>query len=122
MKERPAQATIDLVLHENQVLSVTLYVLAVLSVLGGITVLGVAVWRNQPITAVAGVVETYLFIPAWRFVQKLRRENIMIRLLQIGLNDARTTSETVEAIRATFDEQLRQEEKNDPKESDSPRR
>ena len=60
MKNRSAQATIDLVLHENQVLSVTLYVVAALSVLGGITVLGVALWRNQPITAVAGVVETYL--------------------------------------------------------------
>jgi len=99
MKKRSAQATIDLVLHENQVLSVTLWVLAVLFVLCGITVIGVSLWRNQPITAVAGAVETYLFIPAWRFVQKLRRENIMIRLLEIGLNNARTTSEAVETIR-----------------------
>ena len=42
----PAQETIDLVLHENQVLPVTLYILAGLSLLAGLTVLGVALWRN----------------------------------------------------------------------------
>ncbi len=51
---------------------------------------------------------TYLFIPAWRFVQKLRRENIMLRLLQIGLNDAQTTFEAADKIRVAFEEQLRQ--------------
>jgi hypothetical protein len=49
-------------------------------------------WRNQPILALAGAVETYLFIPAWRFGQKLRRENRMIRLLEIRLNRARTAT------------------------------
>ncbi len=108
MNKRPAQATIDLILHENQVLLATLYVLAVLSLLTGLTVLGVALWRNQPMTAVAGVAETYLFLPTWRFVQKLRREHIMLRLLQIGLNDARTTSEALDKIRVAFEQQLRQ--------------
>jgi polyribonucleotide nucleotidyltransferase len=120
-EKRSAQATIDLVLHENQVLSGDSLFLAVLSILSGLTVLGVALWRNQPGTAVAGVAETYLFIPAWRFVQKLRRENIMIRLLQVGLNNAQTTSEAVDKIRAAFEEQLRWEEKTPRDEGDSPR-
>lgn len=88
----------------------TLYILAGLSLLAGLTVLGVALWRNQPITALAGAVETYLFIPAWRFLEKLRRENIMIRLVQIELNDARTTSEAMDKIRVAFEEQLRRKE------------
>ncbi len=109
MKIRPAQETIDLALHENQVLSVTLYVLAVLSLLTGLTVLGVALWRNQPMTAVAGAIETYLCLPAWRFLHKLRREKIMLRLLQIGLNEARTPSDAVDKIRVAFEQQLRRE-------------
>jgi hypothetical protein len=82
MKQRSAQPTIDLFLRENIILSITLYVVAVLSVVCGIVMLGFGVWRNQPILALAGVVETYLFIPAWRFVQELRRENRLIRLLE----------------------------------------
>ena len=52
---------------------------------------------------------TYLFIPAWRFVQKLRRENIVLRLLQIGLNNAQTTFAAVDRIRVALEEQLRQD-------------
>ena len=54
--------------------------------------LGFGLCRNQPILALAGSVETYLFIPAWRFVQELRRENRMIRLLEIHLNRARAAT------------------------------
>jgi hypothetical protein len=92
MKPRSAQPTIDLLLRENKILSITLYVVGVLSVLSGIVTLGFGVWRNQPTLALAGAAETYLFVPAWRFVQELRRENRLIRLLEIRLNRARTAS------------------------------
>jgi hypothetical protein len=92
MKHRSTQEAIDRLLHENKILSITLYVLAVLAVVCGIVMLGFGLWRNQPILALAGAVETYLFIPAWRFVQELRRENGMIRLLEIRLNLARTAT------------------------------
>ena len=80
MKRRSSQPSIDLLLRENKILSMTLYVVAVLSVLCGIVMLVFGVWRNQPIIALAGAVETYLFIPAWRSVQELRREKKLIRL------------------------------------------
>ena len=86
------QPNIDLLLRENKMLSITLYVVVVLCVLCGIVMLGFGVWRNQPIFALAGAVETYLFVPAWRFVQELRRENRMIRLVEIRLNRARTAT------------------------------
>ena len=92
MKRRSAQPTIDTLLRENKFLSMTLYVIAVLSVFCGIVMLGFGVWRNQPMIALAGAVETYLFIPAWRSVQERRRENRLIRLLEIRLNRARTAS------------------------------
>ena len=92
MKRRSTQEAIDRILHENKLLSITLYVLAALAVVCGIVMLGFGLWRNQPILALAGAVETYLFIPAWRFVQELRRENRMIRLLEIRLNRARTAT------------------------------
>jgi len=90
MKHRSTQEAIDRLLHENKILSITLYVLAALAVVCGIVMLGFGLWRNQPILALAGAIETYLFVPAWRFVQELRRENRMIRLLEIRLNRART--------------------------------
>ena len=92
MKHRSTQEAIDRLLHENKILSISLYVLAALAVVCGIVTLGFGLWRNQPILGLAGVVETYLFIPAWRFAQELRRENRMIRLLEIRLNRARTAT------------------------------
>ena len=92
MKRRSTQEAIDRLLHENQISLITLYVLAVLAVVGGIVTLGFGLWLNQPILALAGAVETYLFILAWRFVQGLRRENRMIRLLEIRLDRARTAT------------------------------
>ena len=92
MKHRSTQEAIDRLLHENKILSITLYLLAALAVVCGIVMVGFGVWQNQPILAPAGAVETYLFIPAWRFVQELRRENRMIRLLEIRLNRARTAT------------------------------
>ena len=74
---------------KTKVLSITLYVLAVFAMVCGIVLLGFGLCRNQPILALAGAVETYLFIPAWRFVQELRRENRRIQLLEIRLNRAR---------------------------------
>ena len=92
MKRRSPQPAIDLLLRENKFLSITLYVVAVLSILCGIVMLGFGIWRNQPILALAGAVEMYLFVPVWRFVQALRRENRRIRLLEMRLNRARTAS------------------------------
>ena len=92
MKRRSAQASFDLLLRENKFLSMTLYIVAVLCVLCGIAMLGFGVWLNQPVLVLAVAVETYLFIPAWRSVQELRRENRLIRLLEIRLNRAHTAS------------------------------
>ena len=92
MKHRSTQEGIDRLLHENKILSITLYVLAALAVVCGIVMLGFGLWRDQPILALAGAVETYLFVPAWRFVQELRRENGITRLLEIRLNRARTAT------------------------------
>jgi hypothetical protein len=96
MKRHSAHSTIDLLLRENKLLWITLCVVAVLSVLCGIVLLGFGVWRKQPILALAGAVETYLFVPVWRFVQALRRENRRIRLLKIWLDRSRTASEVKE--------------------------
>jgi hypothetical protein len=84
------QRTIDLLLRENTILSITLYVVAVLSLLCGVVLLGLGVWGNQPILALAGAVEMYLFIPAWRFVQQLLRENRIVRMLELRRNRTRT--------------------------------
>jgi hypothetical protein len=108
MKRRCAQPTIDLLLRENKTLSITLYVVAVLSVLCGIVMLGFGAWRNQSFIALAGAVETYLFIPAWRFVQELRRENRLIRLLEVRLNRARTASGAVDTVRNPFKKDTQQ--------------
>jgi hypothetical protein len=102
MKRHSAHSAFDLLLRENQFLSITLYLLAVLSILCGIVMLGFGMWRNQAILALAGAVEMYLFIPAWRFVQTLRRENRRIRLFEKRLNRARTSSAAKETPHNPF--------------------
>ena len=102
MKRHSERPTIELLLRENKFLCITLYIVAVLSVLCGIVLLGFGVWRNQPILALAGAVETYLFIPGWRSVQALRRENRLIRLLEMRLNRARTASAGLDTLRDSF--------------------
>lgn len=102
MKRRSPQPAIDLLLRENKILSMILYVVAVLSVLCGVVMLGFGAWRNQSILALDGAVETYLFIPAWRSVQELRRENRQIRLLEMRLNRARTAPGGLDTLRNPF--------------------
>jgi hypothetical protein len=104
MKRRFAQPTIDSLLRENKILSISFYVVAVLSVVCGIVMLGFGVWRNQPISALAGAVEMFLLILAWRFVQELRRENRLIRLLEIRLDRARTASGSADTPHNPFTE------------------
>ena len=96
------QPSIDLLLRENKFLSITLCVVAMLSILCGIVMLGFGMWRNQAILALAGAVEMYLFIPAWRFVQALRSENRRIRLFETRLNRARTASAAKETPHNPF--------------------
>jgi hypothetical protein len=60
------------------------------------------VWRNQRILALAGAVETYLFVPAWRSVQELRRENRRIRLLEIRLKRALRAAGTLDTLLDPF--------------------
>jgi hypothetical protein len=97
-----AHSTLDLLLRENKFLSITLYAVAVLSILCGTVMLGFGMWRTQPILALAGAVEMYLFVPAWRFVQALRRENRLIRLFEMRLNRARTASAAKEILHNPF--------------------
>ncbi len=113
MKPRTAHSTIDFLLRENKFLSATLYVVAVLSVLCGIVMLGFGMWRNQPILALAGAVETYLFIPACRFVQTLRRKNRRIWLLEMRLNRAGTPSGTKETPHKLFKDDTQDTAGND---------
>jgi hypothetical protein len=102
MKRHSAHSTFDLLLRENKFLSISLYVVAVLSMLCGIVMLDFGMWRNQPILALTGAVEMYLFVPVWRFVQALRRENRLIRLFEMRLNRARTASAAKETPRNPF--------------------
>ena len=97
-----AHSTFDLLLRENKFLSITLYAVAVLSILCGTVMLGFGMWRNQAILALAGAVEMYLFVPAWRFVQALRRENRLIWLFGMRLNRARTASAAKETPQNPF--------------------
>jgi hypothetical protein len=64
MKHRSTQEAIERLLHENKIVSITLYVFAVLAVVSGIVVLGFGLCRNRPILALSRAIEKYLFIPA----------------------------------------------------------
>jgi glucose dehydrogenase len=102
MKRHSAHSTFDLLLRENKFLSITLYAVAVLSILFGIVMLGFGMWRNQSILALAGAVTMYLFVPVWRFVQALRRENRLMRLFEMRRKRARTASAAIETPHNPF--------------------
>jgi hypothetical protein len=93
MNGRFPRSSFASVLRDNRILSITFCLLAVFSVLFGLAVLILAAWRSQPLLAVAGALETYFFFPAWRSLQRLRRDNARLRLLEIEIQRARNTTE-----------------------------
>jgi hypothetical protein len=56
--------------------------------------------------AAASAIESGLFYPALNSVQKIRRENQKIRLLELALTNAKTTDKAAAAVEKVFTEEF----------------
>jgi hypothetical protein len=99
---RTAREIIDQAIRENRFGERLLYLFAILFMVTGLCLMGVAVATKSPISAILGIVSSGLLIPAMQSARHTRQENISIRLLEAALNQADTSKEAAEALRTVF--------------------
>lgn len=75
-----------------------LYGMALVSFSVGIWMIIWSVLSGQALVTVCGTVVTAFFVPAFRWVSQIRRENQNIRLLEIALGSARTADQAATAL------------------------
>ncbi|WP_416668011.1 hypothetical protein [Egbenema bharatensis] len=99
---RTAKDIIDQAIRENRFGERLLYLFAIVFLITGLLLMGVAVANQNPISAILGAVSSVLFAPAMDLARRTRRENMSIRLLEVALNQADTSREAAEALRTVF--------------------
>lgn len=99
MAARTAKEVIDAALRDNRAWEWLCYALVILVVVVGLTVLVIGAARGDGIIALAGGGVTGLFFFALRFAQRIRDENIKIRLYEVALTKAKTPTEASQILR-----------------------
>lgn len=99
---RPPKLVIDQTIRENKIAAYVLYGFATTFVLLGVFVVVWGAVQNQGLVALAGSVQSALFYPAMASAQRLRRENVAIRLMEIPLSKAETAYEANNVITEFF--------------------
>ena len=102
MAKRSAQEVIDQLIRENKPNEHTLYALAMLFVGLGTGCFIYSVITGHWALSIGSAIETGLFYPAMNAVQKIRRENQTIRLLELALTNASTAEDAAAAIHKAF--------------------
>lgn len=99
---RPVKEIIDQIINENRPSEWLCYGLIVVFVVVGIVVI---VWgcikESAPLAAVGGI-PAVLFWPALREARAIRKENMLLRSLEIPLGRARTATEAANELRKAF--------------------
>jgi hypothetical protein len=90
MQKRTAQEVIDTAIKENRPNEYLLYAFALLFVGLGTGSFIYSVWTGHWALSIGSAIESGLFYPALNAVQKIRRENQKIRLLELALTNAKT--------------------------------
>jgi hypothetical protein len=102
MPKRSAQEVIDTAIKENRPNEYLLYAFAMLFVGLGTGSFIYSVWTGHWALSIGSAIESGLFYPALNAVQKIRRENQKIRMLEIALTNAKTADEAAIALTAAF--------------------
>ncbi len=103
---RTAREVIDAAIHENRWWEWLCFVLIVVCLVVGVTIIVVGAVREQGVVALSGTLFSALFWPALSYATGIRRENVAVRLLEFPLSQARTEKQSAEAIRDVFSEVL----------------
>lgn len=99
---RTAREIINEAIRENRAWEWVCWALTICFPVVGMTALVVGVVRDNGLVAASGAVAGALFWPALRAAETIRRANIAIRLLEIPLTRAKTSTEVAHAIRDVF--------------------
>jgi hypothetical protein len=95
---------IDQAISENRVNERLLYAFSAGTFLTGATTLFVSLARNDGWSVFAGAVVTGFFLPAIRWANQIRKENIAIRCLELPLSQAKTEHEAAKILQSFFEE------------------
>jgi hypothetical protein len=90
---RTAKEVIDQAINDNRFDKWILYGFAVAFGGIGMTVLLWSVWKGEAVAAVCGGLTTGLFWPAARMAERIRKQNLAIRLMEQPLSKAETADE-----------------------------
>ena len=107
MAKRSAQEVIDQLIRENKPNEHTLYAFAMIFVGLGTGCFIYSVITGHWALSIGSAFETGLFYPAMNAVQKIRRENQTIRLLELALTNASTAEDAAAAALARLKGGLR---------------
>ena len=106
---RTATEVIDQAIQENRVPEYLLYGFAVVFVLTGEFLIGWSIYFHYPWGALGGVGLNGLAWPAYMETRRIRKENVMLRTLEIALSKAHTAKEAASILVGTFSEQFKVE-------------
>jgi hypothetical protein len=101
---RTAKEVIDQAIQDNRFDKWLLYGFAVAFGAVGLTVLLWSVWKGEAIVAVCGSITTGLFWPAARMAERLRKQNLAIRLMEHPLSKTETAEEAARVLQQFFTE------------------
>jgi hypothetical protein len=102
MAKRTAEEVIDAAIRENRPNEYLLYAFAILFVVLGTGSFIFSIWLGHWTLSIGSALETGLFYPAMSAVQKTRRENQKIRLLELALTNASTAAEAATVLHRAF--------------------
>ena len=102
MAKRSAQEVIDTAIKENRPNEYLLYAFALLFVGLGTSSFIYSVLNGHWALSIGSAIQSGLFYPALNAVQKIRRENQKIRLLELALTNAKTAEQAAAALKQVF--------------------
>jgi hypothetical protein len=102
MPKRSAQEVIDTAIRENRSNEYLLYAFALLFVALGTGSFIYSIWTGHWALSIGSAIESGLFYPALSTIQRVRRENQKIRMLEIPLTNAKTADEAALALTKAF--------------------
>ena len=104
MDRRTPQEVIDQAIREGLPGLYLAYVSIVVSLCGGVFGIWEASRNQQPLVAVLGGVMSVSIWPALQHALKVRQQNVALRLLEIPLNQARSSEEMAKLLQEFFRE------------------
>ena len=102
-----ARFLIDQAIAESRTGEWLLYAFAVIFPIVGLAVLMLGLLTDQALVSLSGAIVSFLFVPTIRAAVRIRRENVVIRLLEIPLSRADTAQAAAEALRQLIEQSFK---------------